>query len=502
MTVFPQRTFGVLLHPSSLFGREPIGTLGAQAHQFVDWLASTGAGVWQILPLTMNGAYDSPYFSYSAFAGNPWLVDLADLRASGLLDEPGLAAELGDAAVPFDTLGATKLPLLRQAARALLDDPDHEWRPGFAEFAQAHGWLDDTCHFFALKDRYEDKPWFEWPVGIARRDPAPLAASRAELAEQIEEWSAIFYFVDRQWAAVMAAAHAAGLTVLGDLPIYVSHDSADVWLDQQEFTLDESGHLTVQSGVPPDYFSETGQLWGNPLYRWDLMKGNGYRWWLDRLRRCLELSDVVRIDHFRALSAYWEVPADAADARSGRWVPGPGQDFIDAVREAFPSMPFVAEDLGTLDDEVLALRDENDLPGMRILQFGFDGTPDNPHQPHQFSSSCLAYTGTHDNDTVAGWWATLDEHERAEIAAYYQVDPGADVGRVVWAFIEATMGSRADVAVIPIQDLLVLDSRARMNDPSVFVGNWSWRMPPDGLSPELAASLRGLAERYDRLAPG
>lgn len=502
MTVFERRTFGVLLHPSSLFGREPIGTLGAEAHQFVDWLASTGAGVWQILPLTMNGAYDSPYFSYSAFAGNPWLVDLADLQAHGLLDAGlGLAPEPGDAAVPFDTLAATKLPLLRRAARALLDDPDHAWRPGLAAFARAQAWLDDTCHFFALKERYDDKPWFEWPAGIARRDPDALSASRLELAEQIEEWSAIVYFVDRQWAEVMAAAHAAGLTVLGDLPIYVSHDSADVWLDQQEFTLDESGHLTAQSGVPPDYFSETGQLWGNPLYRWDTMADNGYRWWLDRLRRCLELSDVVRIDHFRALSAYWEVPADAADARSGRWVPGPGQSFIDAVRQAFPAMPFVAEDLGTLDDDVLALRDENDLPGMRILQFGFDGTPDNPHQPHRFPTRCLAYTGTHDNDTVAGWWATLDEHERADIAAYYQVDPGADAGSVVWSFIEAAMGSRADVAVVPVQDLLVLDSRARMNDPSVFVGNWSWRMPPDGLSSDLATSLRHLAERYDRLAP-
>ena len=502
MALFDHRTFGVLLHPSSLFGREPVGTLGAEAHQFVEWLGSTGAGVWQILPLTMNGQYDSPYFSYSAFAGNPWLVDLADLQAHGLLDDPGLAAQPGDAAVPFDTLASTKLPLLQRAARALLDDPGHEWRAGLAEFTQAQPWLDDTCHFFALKERFDHRPWFEWPAGIARRDPGALDASRAELSDRIEEWSAILYFVDRQWAGVMAAAHAAGLTVLGDLPIYVSHDSADVWLNQVEFSLDDAGHLTAQSGVPPDYFSETGQLWGNPLYRWDSMADNGYRWWLDRLRRCLELSDVVRIDHFRALSAYWEVPADAPDARSGRWVTGPGQHFVDAVRAAFPSMPFVAEDLGTLDDDVLALRDENGLPGMRILQFGFDGTTDNPHQPHRFPTSCLAYTGTHDNDTVAGLWATLDDGARSEIAAYYQVDPHADVGSIVWAFIEAALGSRADVAVLPVQDLLVLDSRARMNDPSVFVGNWGWRMPADGLSVALAASLRRLAERYGRTASG
>jgi len=326
-----------------------------------------------------------------------------------------------------------------------------------------------------------------------------MAASRLELADQIARWSAIFFLVDRQWLGLRRAANEAGLTILGDLPIYVSHDSADVWRHQDEFVLDEEGGLVVQSGVPPDYFSETGQLWGNPLYRWDVMAANGYRWWIDRLRRCLELTDLVRIDHFRALSAYWEVPGHAADARSGRWVPGPGQGFLDAVREAFPSMPFVAEDLGTLDDDVLRLRDENALPGMRILQFGFDGTPENPHLPHRFPSRCLAYTGTHDNDTVAGWWAGLDDDGRAEVARYFQIDPRDDTGRVVWSLIEAAIGSRAAVAVIPMQDLLVLDGRARMNDPSVFVDNWAWRMPPDGLSTELAASVRMLGERYGRV---
>lgn len=498
MTVYHHRQLGVLLHPSCLFGREPIGTIGAEAYQFVDWLAGTGSHIWQILPLTMNGAYDSPYFSYSAFAGNPWLVDLADLAEHGLLDAPVLLDEDSDAAVPFDDLAATKLPQLQRAARALLDSPDHAWRPGLQAFVAEHGWLTDTCHFFALKESFDDAPWFTWPAPLRRRDPEAIAKSRRELAERIDEWAAMFFFFERQWVALKRAANAAGLTVLGDLPIYVSHDSADVWLNQSEFSLDDDGGLLVQSGVPPDYFSETGQLWGNPLYRWDVMATNGYRWWIDRLRRCIELSDVVRIDHFRALSAYWEVPADAADARSGRWVPGPAQPFMDAIREAFPAMPFVAEDLGTLDDDVLVLRDVNDLPGMRILQFGFDGTPDNPHQPHQFPTRCLAYTGTHDNDPIAGWWASLDHDQRRDVASYYQFDPGADVGRVVWSLIEATIGSRAEVAVIPMQDLLVLDSCARMNDPSVFVGNWSWRMPPDGLSADLARSLRELAQRYDR----
>ena len=493
------RQFGVLLHPSSFYGHERVGTLGAEAHRFVEWLASAGAGVWQILPLTVNGQYDSPYFSYSAFAGNPWLVDLADLAAHGLLDDPDLLPGVTHAAVPFDLLAATKLPHLRTAARRLLGSSAHEWRDELAQFSAEKSWLADTCHFFALRGRYADAPWFTWPELLRRRDPTALADSRAELAATIDEWRAVFFFFERQWAALKQAANKAGLTIIGDLPIYVSHDSADVWLNQDEFALDDSGALLVQSGVPPDYFSETGQLWANPLYRWDVMADNGFRWWLDRLGRCLEQSDVVRIDHFRALSAYWEVPADAADARSGRWVPGPGQAFLDAVRAAFPTMPLIAEDLGTLDDDVLRLRDANDLLGMRVLQFGFDATPDNPHQPHRFPTRCVAYTGTHDNEPVVGWWQSLDDAGRAAVAAYYQVDPQADPGRVAWSLVEAAIGSRADVAVIPMQDLLGLDSRARMNDPSVFVGNWSWRMPPDGLSTDLAESLHQLARRYDRL---
>jgi 4-alpha-glucanotransferase len=499
VSLFDERSFGVLAHPTSLFGREPVGTLAAEAEAFVDWLAGTGARVWQILPLTMNGQYDSPYFSYSAFAGNPWLVDLTRLAEAGLLEQPHLLAEVSDAAVPFDSLVEDKLPQLREAARALLADPGHPWHPGLARFRAEQPWLDDTCHFFALKDAYAQAPWFTWPAPVRRREPAALAASRAELAGWVDEWAAVFYFFDVQWRALLDRAHQRGLVVLGDLPIYVSHDSADVWAHQHEFQLDPDGQLAAQSGVPPDYFSETGQLWGNPLYRWDAMAERGFSWWVDRLRRCLQLSDLVRIDHFRALSAYWEVPAAAEDARGGRWVQGPGQPFLDTLRRHFPAMPFVAEDLGTLDDDVLALRDDNRLPGMRILQFGFDGTPDNPHLPHRFERRCIVYTGTHDNDTVASWWTGLDPVMRAEVAAYYQIPADSGAGRAAWAFIEAALGSRAALAVVPLQDLLVLDGRARMNDPSVFVGNWSWRMPPNGLSDELAASLRALAGRYGRL---
>jgi 4-alpha-glucanotransferase len=497
-TPFSSRQFGILLHPSSLFGHDDVGTLGAEAHQFVDWLASTGASIWQILPLTLNGQYDSPYFSYSAFAGNLWLVDLELLHEAGLLAEPRLHERVTDAHVGFADLPHTKRPQLLTAAEAFLSDATHAWRPRFEQFTREQVWLTDTAHFFALKEALGDAPWWLWPEPLRRRERNAVRDSRRDLAGRIAVWEALFFFVDLQWSELKAYANGKGIRVLGDLPIYVNHDSADVWLNQDQFYLDDLGALTAQSGVPPDYFSETGQLWGNPLYRWAEMAKDGFTWWVERLRRCIALTDIVRIDHFRALAAYWEVPADAADARGGHWVQGPGQAFFDVLRREFPDLPFVAEDLGTLDDEVYTLRDDNGLYGMRILQFGFDGTPDNPHQPHAFPTSCIAYTGTHDNQPVAGWWAAMSDDMRAQVAAYYQVDPGADVGRIVWSLIEAAFGSRADVAVIPVQDLLVLDDRARMNDPSTFVGNWSWRMPPSGLSAELAESVRLLGERYGR----
>ena len=496
---FTDRQFGVLLHPSSLPGHDDVGTLGAEAYRFVDWLASTGASIWQILPLNRNGQYDSPYFSYSSFAGNPWLVDLTLLHDAGLLPVPRLHDEVVDAPVPFADLPRTKRPQLLAAAEAFLADPSHAWWPRFQQFKADQSWLTDTAHFFALKQEFDDAPWWAWPKPLRTRATRATRASARKLAARIGVWEALFFFFDLQWSELKAYANGKGIRVLGDLPIYVNHDSADVWLNPEQFQLDADGGLTVQSGVPPDYFSKTGQLWGNPLYRWAEMERDGFTWWTQRLRRCIELTDTVRIDHFRALAAYWEVPAGAVDATGGRWVAGPGQAFLDRLTVEFPALPFVAEDLGTLDDDVYKLRDDNGLFGMRILQFGFDGTPDNPHQPHVFPRSCIAYTGTHDNETVAGWWSGLSARMRADVARYYQFDVGDDVGRVVWSLIEAVLGSRADVAVVPIQDLLVLGDDARMNDPATFVGNWSWRMPPTGQSPELAASLRRLAERYGRV---
>ncbi len=498
---FPRRELGILLHPSSFFNREDVGTLGKTAFAFVDWLGACGATLWQILPLTPNGQYDSPYFSESAFAGNPWLIDLELLAEAGLLERPSLYPEPHDHRIPFEELATRKRPALLEAARRLLESPNHPWRPAFAAFCAEQDWLTDTCHYYALKEEHRDAPWWRWPRPLRAREPGAVTASRQALAARIEIHRAVFFLFEQQWRDLRAYANARGIRILGDLPIYVNHDSVDVWVHQDQFELDDEGGLVVQSGVPPDYFSETGQLWANPIYAWERMKSDGYAWWVRRLGRCLELSDLVRIDHFRALSAYWEVPGDAVDARSGRWRPGPGQPFLDVLARHFPSRPFVAEDLGTLDDDVYQLRDGNGLFGMRILQFGFDGMPDNLHRPHVFPPETIAYTGTHDNDTVASWWRGLDRERQAEIAEYYRFSVDDDVGRVVWALIEATIACRSNVAVIPMQDLLVLDGRARMNDPASFVGNWAWRLPPNGLSAELAVSVRRLVEQYRPTIP-
>ena len=494
--LFPRRELGVLLHPTSLCNREDVGTLGHHAFAFVDWLEQAGVTLWQVLPLTPNGLHNSPYFSSSAFAGNPWLVDLELLGEAGLLEAPFLHGAPCDDRVPFATLPQTKLPQLLTAAETFLRRPDHPWQPAFEAFRAREPWLEYTAHFLSLKEALAGAPWWTWEPDLRARRAEAVIASQETLADRIAVWEAVLFFFERQWHDLKAYANGKGIRILGDLPIYVSHDSADVWRYRGQFRLDRKGHMVVQSGVPPDYFSAAGQLWGNPIYHWERMVRDGFSWWLARLRRGTALNDIVRIDHFRALSAYWEVPRDADDARDGRWVPGPGQPFFDALARHFPAMPFVAEDLGTLDAAVHELRDRNGLFGMRILQFGFDGLPDNVHRPDVFPEESIAYTGTHDNDTLAGWWETLDGEVRAEVARYYQFTPEDPVGKVVWSLIEAAVACRSRVAVIPFQDLLVLDGRARTNDPARFVGNWEWRLPPNGLSDDLARSLRRLRDRY------
>lgn len=495
---FERRTFGVLLHPTSLPGSEPIGTLGAEAFDWVEWLASTGAGLWQVLPLTYTGDEDSPYFSPAAFAGNPWLIDLHELVGVGLLGQVDLATSPSGGPVDFEAMREWKRPLLHRAAATFLDDRTHEWRADYDRFVNRTDWLADTCHFIALKQRAPDVPWWEWDEPLRRRDPAAVAASANELADRIAQEQVLQFIVDRQWRALRALANDSGVAIVGDVPIYVAPDSADVWTCQELFELDDDGRLTVQAGVPPDYFSETGQLWGNPIYRWDVMARDGFRWWMRRLRRALEQADIVRVDHFRALSAYWEVPAGDETAIGGAWVDGPGQAFVDAMRTAFPDLPIVAEDLGDLDDDVYALRDRNDLVGMRVLQFGLADRLPNDHHPASVVERSVVYTGTHDNDTLASWWEGLSRRRRERARAAIDMPPRVRTKRAVRWIVGAALRTRAVAAVVPLQDLLALGGEARMNTPGTVAGNWRWRVPAGSLTSDLADELAAMAASAHR----
>lgn len=488
-----RRSAGILLHPTSLPGPYGIGELGPEAFRFVDFLRQSGQRVWQILPLNPPDAGGSPYSSPSAFAGSPLLVSTERLVSEGLLERESLRESRRTGPVDYPAVAEEKAARLRRAYANAEPAGDE----GFQEFREEKGgWLEDYALFAALKERYGGKPWNLWGGGLAQRDPGALADARRELAEEIGFHEFVQYLFFSQWTEVRRAANAAGVEVFGDVPIFVSHDSADVWRDQRLFQLDGSGSPTVVAGVPPDYFSETGQLWGNPLYDWDRMAGEGYEWWERRLRNALSLYDLVRIDHFRGFESYWEVPAGAETAVEGRWVEGPGT----AVFEAFSSgigaggaLPIVAEDLGDVGPEVEELRAGLGLPGMKVLQFAFSG-PDNAFLPHNYGhENWVAYTGTHDNDTTAGWWRSASPEERAFARRY--------LGRehvTVEDLVRAVLASVAARAVVPMQDVLGLGTEARLNTPGTAEGNWGWRLEETALTPELAAGIRELTELYGR----
>ncbi len=490
------RASGVLLHPTSLPGPYGIGDLGPAALAFVDFLADSGCSLWQVLPLGPTGYGDSPYQCFSAFAGNPYLISPEGLLAEGLLHGadlqplPPFPLERVDygAVIPW------KLALLERAWERFSAQEAHPLRADFAAFCQAQAvWLDDFALFMALKEAHGGAPWTDWPADLRQREPAALAEARSTLAEQVERQRFFQFLFFRQWGALRAHARGRGVQIIGDIPIFVAHDSADVWARPDLFYLDEAGRPTVVAGVPPDYFSPTGQLWGNPLYRWERHKKDGYAWWIARFRALLELVDIVRLDHFRGFAAYWEVPGDAPTAEHGRWTPGPGADFFAALREALGDLPIIAEDLGEITPDVIALRDQFGLPGMKILQFAFSG-PDNPFLPHNFTPNCVAYTGTHDNDTALGWYWSAPEQEKDYARRYLSVS-GQDFA---WDLIRMAWRSVAVFALAPMQDLLSLGSEARMNFPGRAAGNWAWRMPPDALRPELRDRLRELNYLYYR----
>lgn len=497
--VLRERWGGVLLHPTSLPGGHGIGDLGPAAWDWLDWLATAGCRLWQVLPLGPTGYGDSPYQALSAFAGNPLLISLDLLAQEGLLtpEEVDALPDMPEGCVDYGQVQRVKVPLLRLAGRRFLEGGAPHLEEPWAEFqARAAGWLEDFALFMALKEAYGGRAWLEWPDGLREREPKALAKARRDLADEVAVHRALQFLFFLQWSRLRERARARGVTLIGDVPIFVAHDSADVWAHPEWFHLDPGGRPTVVAGVPPDYFSEDGQRWGNPLYRWEALAAEGYRWWIERLRWTLDLVDVVRLDHFRGFEAYWEVPASAPTAREGRWVPGPGASFLEALRAALGGLPLIAEDLGVITPEVTALREAFGLPGMKVLQFAFDGDPDNPYLPHNYEPGYVVYTGTHDNDTASGWFAGAPEATRDFCLRYL-----ASEGRAIaWDLVRAAWSSVARWALAPMQDLLGLGSEARMNVPGRPEGNWRWRLLPGQADAALAARLAEVNHLYGRAA--
>jgi len=491
------RSSGILLHPSSLPSQGGIGDLGPAAYEFVDWLVSAKQRLWQVLPLQPVGCGNSPYSCTSAFAGNVLLISLERLAAEGLVNPERLRDEWdGKSPVDFDAARAYKLPLLRRAATKFLRSGGSEMHARYEEFCrQNSAWLDDFVLFNVLRERFHERPWNTWPAKLARRDSAEIERMRSEHKSELDRERVLQFFFFEQWNALRAYAAGRGIRIIGDVSIFVSYDSADVWTYPQLFRLKEDLSPHVVAGVPPDAFSETGQRWGNPLYDWEALHAIEYKWWIERLRWALATCDVVRVDHFRGFEAYWEIPADEPTAAHGHWVTGPNQTFFDHLQREMGKLPLIAEDLGYITPEVHKLRRALEIPGMKVLQFGFGNKGAHVYLPHNYEPNCVVYTGTHDNDTVVGWWnnsATAEEKKHAKTYLGIGEEP------VHWAFIRAALCSVATMALVPVQDVLGLGSEARMNVPSEADGSWRWRLHRGALTPELAAKLAELVDLSDR----
>lgn len=490
-SVTEHRASGVLLHPTSFPGG-PVGTLGAEADRWIAWLRDAGQGLWQLLPLVPVDAGGSPYNGLSSLAGNPLLLDAERLVEAGWIAPDAVPPAGAEPRVDF-AAAAERCALLLAAAQQGMRR-DAALRARLDEYRRANReWLDDYALFRVLRD-LSGGGWVTWPEALRDREPAAIAQAHATHAAAVERHALGQLLFDEQWQAVRAAARSAGIRIIGDIPIFVAHDSADVWANRHIFQLDAEGRSTVVSGVPPDYFSRTGQLWGNPLYDWDAVERNDYRWWTLRFRRTLEMVDYIRIDHFRGFESYWEVAAGAPNAIDGRWVPGPGARLFAALAEQLGPLPLIAEDLGLITPAVEALRDTLGLPGMRVLQFAFGDDARNPHLPANHVPNAVAYTGTHDNDTAMGWWHNgAAEAERAAAARLT-----GDAAEPNWGMVRAVLRSEAAFSVVPLQDVLGLGSEARMNTPGTMDGNWSWRYAHGDLTAERAARLAALSREAGR----
>jgi 4-alpha-glucanotransferase len=494
---FP-RGSGILLHPTSLPSQFGIGDLGRHAFAFVDFLETAKQTYWQILPLAPTGWGDSPYSSFSAFAGNTLLISPEKLVDDGLLEEGwGSSSDPPGDRVDYGGAYELKSEMLRTAF-GRLENAAEDIRNAFDEFSKGSTlWLDDYALYRAIKASQGQKPWYEWDNELKQRDAGALASSQNELADEIVAEKFYQFLFYRQWAELKRYANEKKVRIVGDVPIFVALDSADVWRNQNLFKLNPDGSPKVVSGVPPDYFSSTGQLWGNPIYDWDAMRGEGFSWWIERIKFALTTVDILRIDHFLGFAAAWEVPGGDPTAEHGSWVEAPGRELFGAVAEAIGELPFWVEDLGVMTPEAEALRDDLELPGMRILQFAFGGDPRDQALPHNYVRNCIAYTGTHDNDTTAGWWDS--QSEDGPVREYCRQYLSTDGAEINWDMIRAAWASVADISVAPLQDVFGLGNDARMNLPASTSGNWQWRFHEGDLSDDVANRLLELTRIYGRI---
>lgn len=490
------RTCGVLLPITSLPSKYGIGCFSREAYEFVDKLKAAGQKNWQILPLGPTGYGDSPYQSFSTFAGNPYYIDLEQLIEEGLLTEEECeACDFGDndRYVDYEKIYFGRFPILRKAFERFM--PDEE----FAGFCEENAyWLEDYSLYMAVKDANGGKSWIEWEEGLRNRQPEALEQAREELKDDVAFYRFQQYEFMKQWTALKSYANDQGIRIIGDIPIYVAFDGADTWANPEMFQFTEENLPSAVAGCPPDAFSATGQLWGNPLYKWEYHKKQGYEWWMRRVKYCFELYDIVRIDHFRGFDAYYSIPYGDKTAENGHWEEGPGYDLFRTMKEKLGDLPIIAEDLGFLTDSVMKLLKDTGYPGMKVLQFAFDSRDESDYQPHLYTNNCVVYTGTHDNDTVLGWDQAISDADRT-YAREYMRNEGSEGEQLAWDFICTALRSVADMAIIPIQDYLALGSEARINTPSTLGDNWKWRMIPEEFTDELAKWMRRAAKLYGRI---
>ena len=489
------RASGILLHISSLPNEYGIGTFGKEAYEFVDFLKNSGQNYWQLLPLVQTGYGDSPYQGYSTFAGNPFFINLEMLEEEGLISESDYKAlDYGSEAskVDFEKVAANKMKVLKKAFESI----NSKLKDEIKSFGLEQTWLNDYAEFMAIKEKYNNIQWQDWPDEVKDRDASALEQIRATLAEKIEFWKFVQFTFYKQWYKLKEYANQNNVKIIGDIPIYVSTDSSDTWVNREIFNFAKDGTPITVAGCPPDAFSATGQLWGNPIYKWDVLEKQGFKWWIERMKGCMNLYDVIRIDHFRGLESYWDIPFGDETAENGKWIKGPGMKLINVIKENLENVEIIAEDLGFLTEDVLKLLKDSGYPGMKVLQFAFDSREESDYLPHNYGRNCIAYTGTHDNDTVMGWMenANKDDIELAKKYLQLSVKEGYN-----WGFIRGAWGSVAKLAIAPMQDFLGLGTEARMNIPSTIGNNWNWRMTKEQASVELSEKIYNTTKMYGRL---